>query len=264
MARSDRQIRKNIRIETETRDLDEATQEGAMALFSEKYQQQVRVVKVPGFSMELCGGTHATHTGSIALFKIIHEGSVSAGIRRLEALTGKHALDRFLDGEILIGRMSEELKVQRDDLFPTLEKLTHEMKKTTRQLTQLQLQLAQKESQVALEEIHEIEGIQVIAKKVDNLDRTSLRQLADELKNQMNSGVVVLGTSTDDKVNLTATVTSDLTDRISAKDLIQEIAPLVDGGGGGKADIAEAGGKNPAGLDKALKRTYSVLEKLLG
>ena len=256
-------IRHNIQVETEIRDLDEAIQEGAMALFGEKYQQEVRVVKVPGFSMALCGGTHVTHTGSIALFKVVHEGSVSAGIRRVEALTGEPALGRFLDDESLINRISGDLKVQRGDLMPTLERISLELKEATKQVEQLQLKLAQKESKNVLEEAREIQGVRVLSQQVENLDRNRLRQLADELKNRLETGVVVLGTPIDGKVSLVAMVTPDLTDRISANHLIQKIAPLVGGGGGGKPDMAEAGGKDPARLGEALEYTYQIVEELL-
>ncbi|MEE8348706.1 MAG: alanine--tRNA ligase [Acidobacteriota bacterium] len=261
--RVNQKIRHNIEVETEIRDLDDAIQEGAMALFGEKYQQQVRVVKVPGFSMELCGGTHVTHTGSIALFKIVHEGSVSAGVRRVEALTGKLALGRFLDDESLISRMSTELKVQRNDLIPTLDKISRELKETTRQVEQLQLKLAQKESTNVLQEAREVQGVRVLSQKVENLDRNRLRQLAEELSNRLKTGVVVLGTPFDGKASLVAMVTGDLTSRISANDLIKKIAPLVDGGGGGKSDMAEAGGKDPARLEEALEQTYQIVDDLL-
>ena len=256
-------IRHNIQVETEIRDLDEAIQQGAMALFGEKYQQEVRVVKVPGFSMELCGGTHVTHTGSIALFKVVHEGSVSAGVRRVEALTGEPALGRFLDDESLISGITGDLKVQRSDLIPTLERISLELKEATKQVEQLQLKLAQKESKNVLEEAREIQGVRVLSQQVENLDRNRLRQLADELKNRLETGVVVLGTPIDGKVSLVAMVTSDLTDRISANHLIQKIAPLVGGGGGGKPDMAEAGGKDPARLGEALEHTYQIVEELL-
>ena len=256
-------IRCNIQVETAIKDLDEAVQDGAMALFGEKYQQQVRVVKVPGFSMELCGGTHVTHTGGIALFKIVHEENISAGVRRVEALTGEAALGRFLDAESLISRISEDLKVQRSDLIPTLGQMSQALKATTKQVAHLQLKLAQKESENFLDGAREIQGVRVLSQKVEYLDRNRLRQLADELKHRLGKGVVVLGTLIDGKVSLVAMVTEDLTDRISAHQLIQKIAPLVKGGGGGKPDIAEAGGKDPAGLEEALEHTYNIVEELL-
>jgi alanyl-tRNA synthetase len=153
--------------------------------------------------------------------------------------------------------------VQRTDLIATLDKMSQELKETTKQVEQLQWKLAQKESADVLEEVREIQGVRVLSRKFENLDRNRLRQLADELKNRLETGVVVLGTPIDGRVSLVAMVTPDLTDRISANDLIQRIAPLVGGGGGGKPDMAEAGGKDPAGLGEALEQTYRVVEELL-
>ncbi len=259
-----RKIRNNIQVQTQIRDLDDALQEGAMALFGEKYQSQVRVVKIPGFSMELCGGTHVSRTGEIALFKIVSENSVSAGVRRVEAMTGENALARFLDDEALLGELSGDLKVGRAELAKTVQKILQELKSMNKQLDQLQLKLAQEESSGILQEVREINGVKVLSKKVENLDRNSLRQLADELKNRLKTGVVVLGTPGDGKVSLVAMVTSDLTDRINANELIGKIAPLVKGGGGGKPDMAEAGGKDPSRLSEALEQTYQFVGELLG
>ncbi|MFQ5929868.1 MAG: alanine--tRNA ligase, partial [Acidobacteriota bacterium] len=245
-------IRKNSEVQTEIRNLDEAIQEGAMALFGEKYQERVRVVKIPGFSMELCGGTHVNRTGDIALFKIISESSISAGVRRLEAMTGQRALSRFIEDEALLGQLSENLRVQRNELASAVKKIARELKDANRQIDQLQLKLAHEESGDVLEQAREIKGVRVLSKEVENLDRNALRQLADRLKNQLKTGVVVLGTPADGKVSLVVMVTRDLTDRISATDLIRKIAPLVDGSGGGKADMAEAGGKDPSQLSEAL------------
>ncbi len=256
-------IRENIEVQTQVRDLDEAIQEGAMALFGEKYQKQVRVVTLPGFSMELCGGTHVHRTGDIALFKIMSENGVSAGVRRLEAMTGEGALSRFFDNEALLGKLSGNLKVPPTELEDALQKIMRELKETNKELEELQLKLAQKESSNILEEVREVKGVQVLSQKVENLDRNRLRQLADQLKNRLKTGVVVLGTHTNSKVSLVAMVTSDLTDRINAHDLIGKIASLVDGGGGGKPDMAEAGGKDPSRLSEALEETYRVVEEFL-
>ncbi|MDA2937470.1 alanine--tRNA ligase [Acidobacteria bacterium AH-259-A15] len=256
-------IRKNMEVQTEIRNLDEAIQEGAMALFGEKYQERVRVVKIPGFSMELCGGTHVNRTGDIALFKIISESSISAGVRRLEAMTGQRALSRFIEDEALLGQLSENLRVQRNELASAVKKIARELKDANRQIDQLQLKLAQEESGDVSEQAREIKGVRVLSKEVENLDRNALRQLADRLKNQLKTGVVVLGTPADGKATLVVMVTRDLTDRISASDLIRKIAPLVDGGGGGKADMAEAGGKDPSQLSEALEQTYRFVAELL-
>ncbi|MCH6569054.1 MAG: alanine--tRNA ligase [Acidobacteria bacterium] len=258
-----KKIRENIKVQTQVRELDEAIQEGAMALFGEKYQKEVRVVKIPGFSMELCGGTHVERTGDIALFKIVSENGVSAGVRRLEATTGEGALSRFFDNEALLGRLSGDLKVRPRELEETVQRIVRELKETHKKLEELQLKLAQKESSNILAEVREIEGVRVLSQKVEGLDRNRLRELADQLKNRLKSGVVVLGTHTNGKVSLVAMVTSDLTDRISAHDLIGKIASLVDGGGGGKPDMAEAGGKDPSRLSEALEETYRVVGEFL-
>jgi alanyl-tRNA synthetase len=249
-----KKIRENIEVQTQVRDLDDAIQEGAMALFGEKYQKEVRVVKIPGFSMELCGGTHVDRTGDIALFKIMSENSVSAGVRRLEAMSGEGALSRFFDNEALLGKLSGDLKVRPKELGDTVQKIVQELKETNKKVDELQLKLAQKESSNILEEVRKIKGVPVLAQRVENLDRSRLRQLADQLKNRLKTGVVVLGTHTNGKVSLVAMVTPDLTGKI---------ASLVDGGGGGKPDMAEAGGKDPSRLSEALEETYRVVDELL-
>ena len=258
-----KKIRENIQVQTQVQELDEAIQEGAMALFGEKYQKEVRVVKISGFSMELCGGTHVKRTGDIALFKIVSENGVSAGVRRLEAITGEGALSRFFDNEALLERLSGDLKVRPRELEETVHRIVRELKETHKKLDKLQLKLAQKESSNILDEVREIEGVRVLSQKVEGLDRNRLRELADQLKNRLKSGVVVLGTHANSKVSLVAMVTSDLTDRISAHDLIGKIASLVDGGGGGKPDMAEAGGKDPSRLSEALEETYRVVGEFL-
>ena len=234
-----------------------------MALFGEKYQKEVRVVQIPGFSMELCGGTHVDRTGDIALFKIMNENSVSAGVRRLEAMSGEGALSRYFDNEALLEKLSGDLKVPPRQLEDTVQKILQELKETNKKVGELQLSLAQKATSNIMEEVREIKGVQVLSQKVDNLDRNSLRQLADQLKNRLKTGVVVLGTHANSRVSLVAMVTSDLTDKINARDLIGKIASLVDGGGGGKPDMAEAGGKDPSRLNEALDETYRVVDELL-
>ncbi|MGH9338953.1 MAG: alanine--tRNA ligase [Acidobacteriota bacterium] len=258
-----RKIRENIQVQTEIRDLESALQQGAMALFGEKYQQNVRVVTIPGFSQELCGGTHVSRSGDISLFKIVNESSISAGVRRVEAITGERALKRFLKDEALVDSLSGELHVGREDLVGAIAKISRELKEANKQIEQLQLKLAQKQTGDVLAEAREIAGIRVLSQRVENLDRNALRSLADQLKNKLKSGVVVLGMPFDGKASLVAMVSSDLTDRIKADELIRRIAPLIGGGGGGKADWAEAGGKDPARLDEALEETYRVVEEAL-
>jgi len=256
-------IQDNTPVITELSDLDHAISRGAMALFGEKYQQQVRVVQVPGFSMELCGGTHVSRTGDIGAFKIVAESSISAGVRRIEAVAGMEAIRRFLDQDSLLSTLGDMLRSRREELPKVLGKLLTDQRETQKQVEQLQLKLAQKESKGALQDVRDICGVRVLSQKVENVDRNALRSLADELKNQLKSGVVVLGSPVDGKVSLVVMVTPDLVNRVKANDLIRKIAPLVGGGGGGRPDMAEAGGKDPGALDSALAKTFGFVEELL-
>ncbi|RPI26736.1 MAG: alanine--tRNA ligase [Acidobacteria bacterium] len=253
----------NLAVETEVSDLDKAIQRGAMALFGEKYQEQVRVVSVPGFSLELCGGTHVSRTGDIGLFKILSESSIAAGIRRIEAIAGEPAVRRYLEEDKILTELSELLRTRRDTLAPAVERVLGDLKEAHKQVEQLQMKLAQKESGAA-SQVREIKGVRVLSQRVENLDRNALRTLADQLKNKLESGVVVLGAPTDGKVSLVVMVSADLTGRIRADQLIRKIAPLVGGGGGGRPDMAEAGGRDLSKLDEALEQTYSAVADLLG
>jgi alanyl-tRNA synthetase len=259
-----RRIQDNAPVETRLCGLDEAIEQGAMALFGEKYQHQVRVVQVPGFSMELCGGTHVARTGDIGLFRITSESSISAGVRRIEAVAGAPALNRVYDDDEILTRLTDLLKTRRDGLPAAVERIQADLREGQKQIEQMQMRLAQSASAVGLDDVREIKGVRVLAQKVENLDRGALRTLADELKNKIRSGVVILGAPTDGKVSLVVMVSDDLTNRIKASDVIRRIAPVVDGGGGGRADMAEAGGRNLDKLDAALEQTYSVVGEILG
>ena len=256
-------ILNNTKVNTHIRGLEEAINEGATALFNEKYEDQVRVVEIGQFSVELCGGTHVSRTGDISLFKLVSESSISAGIRRIEAITGDTAMQQCFDDISLIQQLSDSLHISRRDLPSTINKISQELKQARKEIDQLRLQLAQKDSENVLGSVRKIKGVPVLSQKVDSIDRNALRQLADRLKNQLKTGVVVLGASNDEKVSLVAMVTPDLTDQIQASDLINKIAPLVKGGGGGKPDMAEAGGKDSSRLDEALEATYRFVEELL-
>ena len=256
-------IRENIEVQTATLDLDEAIKQGAMALFGEKYSARVRVVTVAGFSAELCGGTHVARTGDIALFKVVSEGSTAAGVRRIEAVTGESAMERFSEEERLLHELSDRLRVAPADLPEAVDRTVRELREAQKQTKGLRLKLAQQESREAFEGSREIQGIRVLSQKVQDLDKNALRQLANQLKNKLKSGVVVLGMPSNGKVSLIAMVSSDLTEKIRADDLIRRLAPLVSGGGGGKPDLAEAGGKDPSRLDEALKETYRFVEETL-
>jgi alanyl-tRNA synthetase len=261
--RVNRKIRENIQVETEIKDLDQAIAEGATALFGEKYEQQIRVVRIPGYSLELCGGTHVQRTGEISLFKILSESSIAAGVRRVEAITGRDALNRFLEDESILADVTANLNVRREEVATAVGKLTKELKEANLNLEKLRLELARKDTGEVIDSVRQVDGVKVLSQKVPNLDRAALRQLADQIKNQLESGVVVLGTADDGKVSLVAMVTDDLTDWVKANELIQKIARMVGGGGGGKPDMAEAGGKNPAALDAALAKAYELVKESL-
>jgi alanyl-tRNA synthetase len=219
----------------------------------------VRVVSIPGYSLELCGGTHVESTAEIALFKIVSESSIAAGIRRIEAVTGADALNLFLENDQILQQISDSLHVNRGDLVFTVEKLSMDLKESNKLIEKLQLDIARDRSGDVLDAVKQVNGVNVLTQKVDNLDRNSLRQLADQIKQKLQSGVVVLGTATNGAVSLVAMVTTDLTDRLKASELIQPIARMVGGGGGGKADMAEAGGKNAGALKEALAKTYELV-----
>ena len=257
-----RRIQDNLPVQTELSDLDQAIQRGAMALFGEKYQQQVRVVSVPGFSLELCGGTHVSRTGDIGLFKIVSESSISAGVRRIEAVAGEVAVQRYLEEDKLLADLSDLLRTRPDGLARSVERILGDLKEAQKQVEQLQLKLARNETG-SVSQVREVKGVRVLSQRVENLDRNALRTLADQLKNKLESGVVVLGAPTDGKVSLVVMVTADLTGRIRADQLIRKIAPVVGGGGGGRPDMAEAGGRDVSKLDEALQQTYSAVAELL-
>jgi alanyl-tRNA synthetase len=257
------QIWANQPVRTQLMDLEDAMKSGAMALFGEKYQEKVRVVEVPGFSKELCGGTHVTATGAIGAFKIVSEGGISAGVRRIEALTGSSALARFRSDESLLEFIQSEYKISRTEIPSLIEKLQAQLKDLQKQVGELKIQNARSAIGEILAHSRSIKGVRVLAHRLPEIDRASMRSLADELRHKLGSGVVVLGTPQDGKVALVVMVTEDLCRRLPAGKIIKEIAPLVGGTGGGKAELAEAGGKDSSKLADALERSYGIIEELL-
>ena len=257
------QIWRNARVETTVMDLDSAMKSGAMALFGEKYQEKVRVVEVPGFSKELCGGTHVPATGAIGLFKIVGESGIAAGIRRIEALSGPASLARFRSDENILDLIQTENKVAHQEIPSLLEKLQGQVRDLQHQIQDLKAQAARTNMGTMLAKTREVQGIKVLADVLPSTDRASLRNLADELKQKLGSGVVILGTPQDGKAALVVMVTSDISKRISAGQIIKQIAPMVGGAGGGKPELAEAGGKDSSKLADAINHSYSVVEGLL-
>jgi alanyl-tRNA synthetase len=259
------QIVRNTSVQTEVRSTDEAIKSGAMALFGEKYGDKVRVVTVPGFSVELCGGTHVRATGDIGSFIIVAEGGVAAGVRRIEAFTGLGALSWAQDRRASLGRIVDTLHIGEDQAVETIERLQGDVKRLNRDVTQLKTKIAMGGSGPASdEESTSISGIALARRKVSDLDKDALRALADSLKAKIKSGVVVLANQTDGKVQVVVAVTSDLTGRVKAGQIVKELAPMVGGGGGGRPDFAEAGGKQPENIDQMLTAASVVIQKLLG
>jgi alanyl-tRNA synthetase len=253
----------NHAVETQIKPLEEALQSGAMALFGEKYASDVRVVSVPGFSTELCGGTHVSATGDIGPMKIISDSSIAAGVRRIEALTADAAIARFQVDEQVIEQLAERFKVPLRDIPAQVDKLQDQVRRYEREIEQLKLKMAQSESASAADNAREIAGIRVVARRVSNLDANGMRQLADSLSQKLKSGVVVLGQATDGKASLVARVTDDLTNRLNAGQIVREISALVGGKGGGRADMATGGGNDPDKLEAALEASYEAVARML-
>jgi alanyl-tRNA synthetase len=253
----------NRAVETQIKPLEEALSSGAMALFGEKYASDVRVVSVPGFSTELCGGTHVRATGDIGPLKIISDSSIAAGVRRIEALTADAAIARFQVDEQVIEQLAERFKVPLREIPAQVEKLQDQVRRYEREIEQLKLRMAQAEAGSAADNAREVAGVQVLARRVSDLDANGMRQLADSLSQKLRSGVVVLGQANDGKASLIVRVTDNLTKRLNAGQIVREIAGLVGGKGGGRADMATGGGNEPEKLDQALEASHKTVERML-
>ena len=255
------QICRNQPVATEVRSTDEAIAAGAMALFGEKYGSSVRVVSVPGFSMELCGGTHVRATGDIGLFSIVQESGVAAGVRRIEAVTGMNALRVHQEQRRSLATVIETLKAPADQAAAAIERLQADAKRLARENSELKLKVAMGggASQSAGDDGVDAGGVKLLTRRVTGLDKNGLGQLADALKNKLESGVVVVASENEGRVALVVSVTRDLTPGIHAGNIVKKIAPIVGGGGGGRPDFAEAGGKNPAGIDQMFEEARAVV-----
>ena len=256
-------IRENYPVETSVTGLEEAIKKGATALFGEKYGEEVRIVKMGDYSMELCGGTHVRATGDIGLFKIVHEGSVASGIRRIEALTGEGAYKYVRQEEDSLLEIREVLKSPPQEEMTKLKKIMDRNKELERELQKQKEKITKDMSGDTVSEIKDIKGINVISKNLGNFDIKDLRTFVDSTKVRIKSGVVVVGAVTDGKVSLVAGVTKDLISKLNAGEIIKQTAVIVDGSGGGRADMAQAGGKNPSKLGEALEKVYEIVEKML-
>jgi len=252
-------IRENLALDTRIMSVEEALQLGAMALFGEKYGEKVRVVMIADFSMELCGGTHTGRSGDIGLFKIVSETGVAAGVRRIEALTGEGAYELIRREEEELERLGQILKASPGEVFQKTDRLLQRQKELERELLSLQGKLGHQEVLDLLSRTKVVKGIKVLSSRVDGKDPRQMRDFVDQLKARMGSGIVLLGGQSQNKVSLIVGVTSDLTKRYSANDLIKKISILIGGTGGGRADFAQAGGTNPDKLDEALRAIEDLI-----
>jgi alanyl-tRNA synthetase len=262
-----REILKNDAVNTDLMSIEEAMQTGAMALFGEKYGSTVRVLRVGegAFSKELCGGTHVRATGDIGSFKIVADEAIASGVRRIRAITGFDAFERFREDEKLIEKSLGVLRTQRDQLPTAIERLQEELKRTRREVEDLKMKIATGaigNGSANGDEAREINGVKVLAKAVEGLDSSAMRNLSDTLLSKLKSGVVVLGRKDDAKVSFIVRSSEDVKNKIPAGQIIKEIAPIVGGRGGGKPDMAEGGGNQPEKLDEALQASYGVIERL--
>ncbi len=265
-------ILRNEPVQTDEMAVEEAMRSGAMALFGEKYGEKVRVLSIKGaggadiFSKELCGGTHVRATGDIGMFKITGDESIASGVRRIRAITGVDAYERFREDERLIEQAASGLKTSRAELPAVIGKLQDELKKARREADELRMKIATGSVGSASangSEARDVAGVRVLAREASGLDAAGMRQLSDTLLARIKSGVVVLGRSSDGKVSLIVRTSDDLTNRVPAGKVIKELAPIIGGKGGGKADMAEGGGTQPEKLGEALEASYAIIERLL-
>jgi alanyl-tRNA synthetase len=252
-------IRRNLEVQTEVCALEDALKTGATAVFDEKYGATVRIVKMGQMSMELCGGTHVQRTGDIGLLKVVHESAIAAGVRRIEAVTGREALTHVQKTEEELKRAAGLFKANPLELADRTEKLLKHTRELEKEIEALKGKLAAKDSGDLISQAREISGVKVLATEVSIADAKTLRDFGDKLRDKMESGVILLGSKTGEKALLLCIVTKDLAGKYHAGNIIKELAPLVGGSGGGRPDMAQAGGTQPENLSKAI----SALEKLI-
>jgi alanyl-tRNA synthetase len=247
------EIRANAAAETRLMKFDEAVAAGAMALFGEKYDDEVRVLSIGGFSTELCGGTHVARAGDIGLFKIVSEGGVAAGVRRIEAVTGEVAFGHVAETEHRLRDVAGLVRGSREDVEDKVRQLIERARRLEKEVAQLKDRLASGRGKDLADEAQLVGGLRVVATSVEGADAAALRNAVDQLKGKLGSAVIVLGsTGPDGKVTLIAGVTADAIGKVKAGDLVNFVAQQVGGRGGGRPDLAQAGGTDPAQLPGAL------------
>ena len=254
---------RNLPVQTEIMEINQAIARGALAFFGEKYQQQVRVVSIPEVSMELCGGTHTRMTGDVGLFKIVGESSIASGIRRIEALTGFGTFVRLEEDENLLQEIAHTLRAPRTELTRAITRLLEQQRHLENELEALKRRTAKSQIGNLVESPATVKGISVVSRRVEGVDASMLRELAENAGTKIGSGVVVLGLASDGKASLVAVVSQDLQKRLHAGRIIKEVAALVGGSGGGRPDFAQAGGKNAEKLEEALQAVYNIVAEFL-
>ncbi|MEE8484208.1 MAG: alanine--tRNA ligase [Nitrospinota bacterium] len=256
-------IREDLSVTTEEMDLEKALDGGATALFGEKYTSTVRVVGMGDFSKELCGGTHAKSTGQIGVLKVVSETGVAAGVRRIEAITGQKAFDYFNELEGRIKEVAALLKGRPEDSADKVRKLVSHNKELEKAMDKMRADMARGGDDGSTEE-RDIKGVKVVSRRFEGMDPKALRNYVDEMKVKMKSGVVLAGTVKDGKAALVAGVTKDLTDKLKAGEIVKRAAAIVGGKGGGRPDMAQAGGNDAGKLDEALQSVFASVEEMLG
>lgn len=257
------QIRGNLKTRAELMDMEAARGSGAIALFGEKYGDVVRVLKIGSDSIELCGGTHVARAGDIGLFKILYESGIASGVRRIEAVTGEAAVKRFINSESTLESAAQKLKARREDLLPRIEQLQANNRSLEKQIEALKSKLASQTGGDLAAQAREVGGIKVLATKLDGANVKTLRDTVDQLKNKLGAAAVVLASSEGDKVSIIAGVTRAESERIRAGDLANHVAEQCGGRGGGRPDMAQAGGNQPENLAAALESVIPWVESRL-
>jgi alanyl-tRNA synthetase len=251
-------------VDTKLMTLDEAKETGAMALFDDKYGDKVRVVSIGDFSMELCGGTHVKNAGEIGLFKILSETGVASGVRRIEAVTGFNAIKYVEDKQRILKDACSALKCSEKDIITKISLQGNELKEKDKEISELKSKLTSGAEDDIINSAKEIQGVNVISYALEEVDANSLRDLADKVRNKMGSGVVVLMSNAQGKVNLVGMATKDvLIKGIHCGNIIKEISTILGGGGGGRPDMAQAGGKKPEMIPDAVEKVYEIVKSLV-
>lgn len=254
-------IRVDAEVKTEESSLDEALRKGVLAFFGEKYGDRVRVVRIGEFSAELCGGTHVHRSGEIGIFKLHSEGGVAAGVRRVEAVTGRGAVDLIRRYELRLKEIGELVRASADDTVEKVKKILQQQRDLEGEIERLRAQIGKNQIPDLLAKKQSVDGTDILVSQVDKVDARQLRELADQLKEKIGSGVIILVSPGEANVNLVATVSENLTRRFHAGNIIKELARVVGGGGGGRADFAQAGGKDPSKVSEALKKAEEIVKQ---